>query len=159
MGITEQIESCNKIDDFDGLNIGDYVRYISYNPAKEEWEYKRGGYFKKQGVNIKNIPYMVIYVFNIRKTYVINKWKILEDGRKYENIFFYDPTVPNKIPPAPKQYKSSNGEIDDRDVAIINLNEKIEECNTEITYLKSKLKMYQKENKVLRMVVDKNKLI
>ena len=111
MGITEIIDRCTKIDSFENLNIGDYVRCITYNRDNGEWELKRGGYFKKYGINIKDIPYVVLYQFSIRKTFVINQFKILDDGTKVENIFFHDTTMEKKIPPIPKiknNYQSFN---------------------------------------------------
>ena len=158
MNLTECINRCTKLDNFENLKLGDYVRYISYNKLTDEWEYKDGGYFKKWGINCNNIPYGVIYNYDTRRTNVIALWKILENGTKKDNLFFYDPTIPNRIPPLPK-YKQLNGIHDDditnTDIAILSLNEKVEEQKTEITYLKSKLKMYEKENKVLRMALKR----
>lgn len=154
MNLTECIERCVKLDSFENLKLGDYVRYIGFNKLTDEWEYKEGGYFKKWGINIKNIAYIVLYNFSNNRTMILPQYKYLEDNTKIDNLFFFDPTIPNRIPPAPK-FKQFNDKSDNNitaaDIAILKLNEKVEDLKTEITYLKSKLNKTEKENKVLKM--------
>ena len=166
MSLLEKIEKCNKIDNFENLEIGDYIRYITFDKLSSEWLYRRGGYLKKVGINIKNIPYIVLYKFGVHKTFVVNQYKILDDDTQLESIFFVDPTVERRIPPPPKRgneyfgnsdshnYGNNNNTLDAKDYTILNLNEKMNESKTEITYLKNKLKMFEKENKVLRMAMN-----
>ena len=153
MSLIECIDKCEKLDTFEKLNIGDYVRYLYYNNSEgvNEWQYREGGYFKKHDINIKNIPYIVLYSFKKRRTFVISKYKILSDNTTMENLFFFDPTIPNKIPPIPN-YKNP----DIKDQTMVKMEEKINELRNEVKYYKAKLLNSEKENKILKMTL-KNK--
>ena len=80
--------------------------------------------------------------------------------RSIDNLLFYDPTVQRKIPPIPK-YQAlamNNAGLDgspEKDNTILVMNKKIEDLEVEVKYLKGKLKLYERENKVLRMAVKR----
>jgi|ERR1711924_69197 len=156
MGITEEINKCIKLDNFESLKIGDYVRYISFDSNKQEWNYKEGGYFKKWGINVKDIPYIVVYNFNTKRTNVFTQWWNMPNGEKKETLFFYDPHIEPREPPIPKYIQRNQRLLNDeiyenhKDSALLTLHETVKEMETEITYLRNKLKMFEKENKVLR---------
>ena len=160
MGLIDCIDQCKKLDDFSNLEIGDYIRYITFNNKNEEWEERDGGYFKKHGINCNNIPYIVLYSFITKRTMVINKERELDNKQRVENLLFYDPTVPSRTPPLTK-YQAivlSTAGLNicpEKDNTILIMNKKIEDLQVEIKYLNGKLKLYERENKVLRMAVKR----
>ena len=156
MSLTECIDKCIKLENFEKLERGDFVRYISFNKLSGEWEYKNGGYFKKCGINCNNIPYIVMYNFDLKRTLIISQWKILDDDTRVDGLFFYDPNISKRNPPYPKYQRKKDCDDDtitDKDLAIIALNEKVEELRTEIKYLSNKVKLYEKENKIMRVAL------
>ena len=160
MGLIDCIDQCKKLDTFDNLEVGDYVRYITPNIKTGEWVEHDGGYFKKHSINCNNIPYIVLYRFVSKRTIVINTRRQLENGQYIDNLLFYDPVVQRKIPPIPK-YQAlamNNAGLDgspEKDNTILVMNKKIEDLEVEVKYLKGKLKLYERENKVLRMAVKR----